>query len=157
MLNHHQRGVSLVVTFLIMTIMLSIVLSVSIILVSQIKVIRNIGSSVSAFYAAETGNEKTLYFDRKQVPPGGNRGLCNLCNACTSDDCMGCTAVPTGPHGCDTDSCLNCRVIYVSVFDGRSYLVDENVEVKSGSNVFTVNSRGLYKDTARALEISSSD
>ena len=54
-----ERGVSLVITFLMMTIMLAVVLSVSAVLFTELKIINNIGASVSAFYAAESGAEKT--------------------------------------------------------------------------------------------------
>jgi len=87
--NSSEKGVSLIITFFILVIILAVVLSISIILYSEIKIIRNIGDSVVAFYAADSGVEKTLYYDRKAVPEGatgGKRGVCNLCVACPTDD-----------------------------------------------------------------------
>ncbi len=46
---------------MIMAIMLAIVLGLNAVLVGQIKTIRNMGYSVVAFYAAETGIERELY------------------------------------------------------------------------------------------------
>ncbi|MGA2418047.1 MAG: hypothetical protein ABSF55_02320, partial [Candidatus Staskawiczbacteria bacterium] len=64
-----QKGVSLIITFFIMIIILSVVLSISILLYSEIKVIRNIGNSVVGFYAADSGIEKVLYYDKQVLPP----------------------------------------------------------------------------------------
>ena len=56
-----ERGVSLYLALLIMAILLSIGLGMSAILFGQIKIIRGIGDSVVAFYAADTGIEEVLY------------------------------------------------------------------------------------------------
>lgn len=56
-----NRGVSLYLALLIMTVLLSIGFGISAILFSQIKIIRGIGDSVVAFYAADTGIEEVLY------------------------------------------------------------------------------------------------
>jgi hypothetical protein len=68
MFNKNQNGVSLIITFFIMTIILSVVLSISAILYSEVKIIRNVGNSVTAFYAADSGVEKILYYDRVVLP-----------------------------------------------------------------------------------------
>lgn len=62
-----ERGVSLIITFFILVIILAAVLAISTILYGEIKVIRNMGNSVVAFYAADSGVEKTLYYDRKII------------------------------------------------------------------------------------------
>ena len=64
--TNSQKGVSLYIAFLIMTILLSIGLSMSTILVSEIKIMRGMGKSVIAYYAAETGIERAL-FDTKTI------------------------------------------------------------------------------------------
>jgi len=56
-----QKGVSLYLALMIMTILLALALGVSTILVSQIKMIREMGNSVIAFYAADTGIEHVMY------------------------------------------------------------------------------------------------
>ncbi len=150
-----QRGVSLIITFLIMTVMLAIVLSVSVILTSEVKILSNMGSSVSALYASETGIEKTLYFDRKQWQGQQNRGFCNICQICGPQECTSCTATPLNPEGdgCNPLNCINCRVQYTSTFEGRTYSIDATV-VPNPPNppVFTVNARGFYNNTTRLVQ-----
>lgn len=150
-----QRGVSLIITFLIMTIMLAIVLSTTTILFNEIKIIRDIGDSLSSFNSASSGIEKTLYFDRKQIPTGASRGFCNICNVCTSNDCSNCTVTSLatdGSNGCNVTSCTNCEVTYNSSFDGRNYSVDAKVTPDPlNSNISNLNivSNGFYNNTTR--------
>lgn len=59
-----QQGISLVITFLIMAIMLAIVLSISSMLFNQIKITSNIGDRMSAFYKAEGDQERALYIKK---------------------------------------------------------------------------------------------
>lgn len=56
-----QRGVSLLLVSLIMSVILSISFGVSSILTKQIKTTQEIGYSVMVFYAADSGVEKALY------------------------------------------------------------------------------------------------
>lgn len=56
-----QQGVSVLIAILIMTILLSIGLGVSTILLRQTRMIKGMGDSVVAFYAADTGMERVLY------------------------------------------------------------------------------------------------
>jgi len=56
-----EQGISLYLAILIMTILLSIGLGVSTILLGQMKMLRGMGDSVVAFYAADTGIEEILY------------------------------------------------------------------------------------------------
>lgn len=56
-----KRGVSLYLSIMIMGILLAIALGVSTILFGQIRMIKGMGDSVMAFYAADTGIERALY------------------------------------------------------------------------------------------------
>lgn len=159
-IKNSQKGVALIITFLVMTIMLAIVLGISVILLSEIKIVSNLGNSVSALYASESGIEKTLYLDRKQAPPGTNRGFCSICSLCSpgpgSNNCSSCSSTPLVAGGCgipDPMNCSNCRVQYTTDFDNRQYVVDAKV-VPNLPNppIFTTNSRGIYKDTTRVVE-----
>lgn len=58
--QNYSKGAALYLAVAIMAILLSIALGVSSILLSQIKVIRSIGYSVIAFYAADAGIENVL-------------------------------------------------------------------------------------------------
>jgi hypothetical protein len=109
-----EKGISMIMTFFIMIIALSVVLSISILLYSEVKVIRNIGNSIVSFYAADSGIDKVLYYDRQVLPSNGtpcnfdtdcpsspytscrngfctippslsSRGLCSIFSSCTND------------------------------------------------------------------------
>jgi len=56
----NQKGIALYLSIIIMVILLAVVLGISTILTSQLKVIRDIENSVVAYYAAETGIEQAL-------------------------------------------------------------------------------------------------
>lgn len=154
--NNKQKGVSLIITFMIMTIMLGIVLSISVMLVSETKTTASVGNSVSSFYAAQAGAEKTLYFDRKQIPLGAIRGICSICNSCSGEECVNCLASPQAAGGCNSGTCNNCTVTYSTAFDDRIYDVTATVSPDGIYSVFTIQSKGSYKNTSRAIELTSS-
>ena len=126
--TRQEKGVSLIITFFILTIILAIVLSISILLYGEIKIIRNIGNSVIAFYAADSGVEKVLYYDRVQIPAGGTRGLCNIGNICPDcdpslpGDCQEINCDWSSPTGSDCSllTCRDCKVSFKSFFGGKS-------------------------------------
>lgn len=60
MFNFYQKGIALYLTLILLTIILTIVLGLGTILISQMKTIRGIGYSVIALYAADTGVERVL-------------------------------------------------------------------------------------------------
>lgn len=60
MIYNSQKGVSLYLAIMLMTLILSIALGISTILIGQMKMIRAMGNSVVAFYAADTGIEEVL-------------------------------------------------------------------------------------------------
>jgi len=113
-----------------MAIMLAIVLGLSAILTRQIKTVRNIGYSVVAFYAAETGIEKELmdnhgvgYDSDTSVP------LCTICYIDLDGDGM------KGPADAP---------FHITIFNGVSC---------PGAN-YCVKSVGSYKETRRAIQVS---
>jgi hypothetical protein len=59
-----NKGVSLYLALMIMFILIAIGLGISLIIVSQMKMIRGMSDSVVAFYAADTGIEEGLYKKR---------------------------------------------------------------------------------------------
>ena len=167
--KNKEGGVSLIITFFILTIILAIVLNISALLYSGIKITRNIGNSVLAFYAADSGVEKLLYYDRKQIPDEGRRGLCNINNVCPND----CTPGPNGGAGdcvekhcqgwqatgsdCDPLTCGECRVSFNTFFDGKTYEAIAIVTTMGDidDNVFKTNIdiRGKYKDVLRKVQL----
>ncbi len=146
---HYERGVSLVLTFFIMGTTLAIVLGMSAIILSEIKLIRGMGDSVVAFYAADSGIEKTISFDRKSIPDGGTRGLCNICNVCS--DCHGCSLNGTD---CALQTCTNCTVSYLTYLNGKTYEVEAIVTTNDEVARTVIKSFGSYKETTRAIELS---
>lgn len=56
-----EKGVSIYLALMILVVVLGIAFGVSTILLSQIKMVKAIGDSVAALYAADTGIEKILY------------------------------------------------------------------------------------------------
>jgi len=133
-----EKGVSLIVIFLIMTIMLAIVLSISVILSSQIKMVGNMGNVISSFYAAQTGAEEALYFTRKLA----GSGLCNLCAICESAGCDSCVYT-------SGSTINNCGVDYTAGFDQRYY----QVMIRPDAAGVGIDSKGDYKDTSRSINI----
>lgn len=142
-----QKGMSLVITFLIMSTMLGIVMGSSSLLFKEIKLLGNIGNAVGAFYAAESGLEKTLYLDKKQIPFGSLRGFCNICSVCPSGDCQQCQLMPLQVNGCSAANCTNCRISYTTSISEGSYKVE--AEIKQG--LLSIFARGFYKDSSRTI------
>lgn len=62
-----QKGVSLYFSILIIGILLSMALGLSTLAFIQIRVIRGIGHSVKAFYAANAGIERVLFNERQGI------------------------------------------------------------------------------------------
>ncbi len=163
MIKNHQKGVSLIITFFILTIILAVVLGISTILYSEIRIIRNIGNSVVSFYAAESGVEKTLYYDRKIVPDEGKRGLCFMCdpenpscptdNADSSVNCMSCQL--SGPYcnSHDSNDCTDCQIEFRTDLNGKSYSVKATVLLAGENTNFTIDAIGSYENVKRAIRL----
>lgn len=156
---NQQKGVSLIITFLIMTIMFAVVLGVTTALFTEIKVISNTGDSVSSFYSADSGVEKTFYLERASVPVGSplGAGFCSICITCqnTTNDCSNCTLTELASRGCDI-SCGNCKVTYSSSFDNRTFDVQATITPASPSPIFFIYSTGYYNDIKRTSYFDSS-
>ena len=112
-----EKGVSLIITLFVMIIILAVVFSVSVLLYSQIKILRDIGNSVGSFYAADSGVEKVLFYNLQALPVLSGSGTATyaprgLCAIYPYDP----VANPTGCHSsgmynkslyCAPDSTLN--------------------------------------------------
>lgn len=117
-----QKGIAIYLALIVMFILLSIGLGLSTLLVGQIRIIRGIGNSVVAIYAADTGIERVLYAIRKEVPP----------------------YVPVaGDEPCGVS--FSCPPLS----NGASY----TIKIISANATFTINSKGTYQATQRAIEI----
>ena len=65
-----NRGVSLYLTMMILSLIFGLAFSLNTLLLTQIKSLRNIGDSVIAFYATETGIERALYSIKTEAGTG---------------------------------------------------------------------------------------
>jgi len=139
MFKSSQRGVSLYIAVLIMVILLAIVLGMSAILFKQIKMMKKMGDSVIALYAADTGVEKVLkviiydpatpaidysvFLDFDDPPDGVPSGDCP-------------DALVNDPE----DACYRVR----TYGNGENGCTAEN---------WCIRSVGVYKGTRRAIEV----
>lgn len=65
--RNKEKGVSLLLTILILTAILSIALGVSTLMLVEMKVSQEVPKSLRAYYAAEAGIERKLYEIRKEA------------------------------------------------------------------------------------------
>ena len=143
-----QKGVSVYLAFMIMTVLLVIGLGINYLVTSEIKVMRNMTNSVTAFYAAETGIEKTLYLDNMVKPEGGSRGLCNICNVSGEwDSCS------TAGSDCGLTTCTNCTCTFYDETGGLRHDVQATVTTVGETTTTVIKSVGKYKNTKRAIQI----
>ena len=144
-----QKGVSLFLTIIILSIILSIVLGLSTILVGQIKTIRVIGHSVVALYTADSGIEQTLKAVLDHMALGSSldptySGFVDLDGDSleTSNDAsykaeVVCCGPPAGPI-CYYNAGNVCPI---------------TVNTDCVASYFCMRSVGTYKNTKRAIEI----
>lgn len=160
-----QNGVSLIMAFFVMVIVISVVLSVSSLLYSEIKIIRNMSDSVISFYAADSGIEKLLYYDRKVSSATGQRGLCRMCYSGVDRSCVEAFSEPSlncrcdyvSPFpDCDIDNCINCKITFYTSIDGtdngRYYSVTADVSPTAAYDM-NIKSNGFYKSSGRAINV----
>lgn len=68
--KNREKGVSILLAVLILSILLAIALGIGHFITEQTKMMREIGYSVKAFYAADSGIEEALYLN--DIPPAGS-------------------------------------------------------------------------------------
>jgi len=148
-----QRGISLYLAIIVLAIVLAAALGLAAILVGQIKIIRGMGNSVVAFYAADTGIEQVLkevidcikeledtgswcsglksrYPDEKEekLDNGASYWVKVVCCDSTSDECqLDKGTIPPCPLGSESE---DCHATY-----------------------FCIRSVGTYRGTQRAIEV----
>lgn len=148
-----------------MIIVLAIVLSVSVLLYSQIKVIRNMGNSVASYYAGESGIEKVLFYDKRVVPDPedeNSRGLCYMLDNSNpkycaedgdnKDDSIFCkedSPKDFMSDNCDKDDCTDCTINFMTTFDGRTY----DTEAVISNGIFSISSGGSFGGASRKVNI----
>ena len=168
-IQNYENGVSLIITFFIMIIILVIVLSISTLLYSEIKVMRNLENSMISLYAADSGIEKVLYYDRQVVPEGASRGLCSMVDPDNIDHCQESGSLdssvycadnpqtkPISEEGCDVYVCNDCQIFFGTIFgdtpDSASYSVEAMVNEFYYSDI---TSSGTFGGAGRKIQIVS--
>lgn len=167
-----QNGVSLIITFFIMIIILSVVLSLSIILYSEIKVLRNMGNSVISFYAADSGIEKVLYYDRQVIEPATvtnptnpTRGLCSIFDSTNNpSSCQSGSGANNSIYcnnqqnpvstDCVVSSCGNCSISFTTNLDDiNGSPVIYTVTASVNTNYYLdITAKGGFGSTVRQTE-----
>lgn len=139
-----KKGVSLYFTVIIMSVILSLSLALSAILFSQIRVIREIGYSTKAFYAADSGIERIFSIFDPNCSNYGNQTDCENSSGCQwiNENCI---------YICsENNPCLILGTqYYFKILDPIN-----NPNECSGNNInYCVRSYGIYKDIKRAIQI----
>lgn len=143
--KNFQKGLSLYLGIVVLSIILSIVFGLTAILLNQIKMMREMGYSVTAFFAAETGVEKILkIIIRDEATPsssysetltlnGGGTVSYDATVVCCKSGNEGCEWGPPGdgcPVGLDEeDNCYATKycVRSVGTFRGIKRAVESKV------------------------------
>ena len=118
---NQERGVSLIIVFFLMMIILSVVLSISTILYTQLKNVRNSGDFVVSYYAAESGVEAFLY-DQKQ-------GASATCTSNSTQPCFDNIPLDNGAHYTVTATFSGSSVssiVSVGTYDNVSREIDKS-------------------------------
>ena len=144
---NNQKGISLLLVVLISSVILAIGLGISSIIIQQTKMMENIGYSVIAFYAADTGIEAALYdLYRSEIPRFDHSNVID--NAVLND-----AYYDTEAKCCHFGS-IDCH------FGDPDNLEDERpdcpwVEEHTDCNAlnFCLESAGGYKTIKRAIKI----
>ena len=174
-MENKEKGVSLIIIFFIMMVIIAVILSVSILLYSEVRIMRNMAASVVSFYAADSGIEKVLYYDRRVIPTGASRGFCSICEASIPTHCpstspiadepsLACNCLSVTPGhlgGCDPNICDWCTISFSTNFDSlatKSYTLTAKYfskEVYGGNGFFEVVAVGSFYDVGRAVKITN--
>jgi hypothetical protein len=137
-----SRGISLYLTLIFLAVLLSISLGLSVILISQISVIREMADSVVAFYAADTGIERELY------PPESNPEDTPYSGFLDLDDPPDGTPAGTCPSGLSSDPDDCCY--RVEVFN-RGDAFPEGGTCEAPNRC--IRAIGVFRQTRRAIEV----
>ncbi|MDD2913274.1 MAG: hypothetical protein WCZ99_01865 [Candidatus Paceibacterota bacterium] len=143
MKKNTEKGFSLFLSILLISIILAVIFGLSAMLLSQHKMIKEVGKSVNIFYAAETGAERALFevfktegniehIYEEELDSGSEYTVHIYC--CTPG------------AGCDFvyEPAENCPVI-----DNGSPKYDENCDASR----FCIYSTGSFDGTKKTLEI----
>lgn len=124
----YKKGTVIYFAILVMSVLFGIGMGLSVIVTNQIKMTREIGNSVFAFFAAETGIEEGLYvlYKTKKTTNCENSTLPFSCQGTIGNTVYRVKALSPGSFDCPIPT----------------------------YNYFCLKSEGIYKNTKRALDVS---
>lgn len=122
-----EKGVALYLTILIMSVLLGVGLGISTLLIRQIRMIKGVGDSVVAFYAADSGIEKAMYAYYK-----AGFSLADINNEALFI-----------PENLDNGSSFKVKAFSAPTAD-----------CPAPNEYFCIQSKGTYKGVRRAIEVS---
>jgi hypothetical protein len=132
MILNNQKGISIYITLILTSIILAIGLGMSLLLIGQLKMTREIGDSTKAFFAADAGMEMVLNESIDDIKLNNNGDYLFVSLDGTAD--YGYKVLVNSSPGC-----LICGTIPVDADCAGQYLC--------------YRSKGIYKDITRAIKI----
>jgi len=152
-----NKGLTLYLAVIIMSILLALVLGLIAVSVTQLKTIRGVENSVVAFYAADAGAERVLKEVFSAVSPGGDEsGLlpcyCTDCSDCT--DCSNCSDTDDLTNGASYRAelvCCDSSVPECNFFDPLE-TCPVTQDINCSSFRYCIRSKGTYRGAQRAIE-----
>lgn len=130
MIKNSQKGVSLYFAVAVSALLMSIALGLTTILIGQIRVLKEMGDSVKALFAADSGMEKIMYLEKECAQAGCATAWPGICNA----SCSG---------------FLNWQAA-TSVWFALDYTATATAASTSGKTIFRAT--GVYRGAQRAIE-----
>ena len=155
--NNSEKGVSIYLAIMVMTILLGIGFGISALLINQLKVLRGIGDSVFAFYAADGGIERVLQVDTcMQKTVEADRLTCiRAAIENPAFDDPNCKGDPITNAGLCRKQAIN--LFTRTLTNGASYsitIIDPGVGACPSGVTYCGQASGAFKDAVRKIQIS---
>ncbi len=152
-----QKGVALIIVFLVTLVILAAVLSIGTLLFNKVKIVSSASSATSALNGAYASVEETLYYN-KQVPQGAFVGVCNMCPACLAATTPGLQCNTCTTTGSDCNACTSCLVNFTATYNsGQTATVvvavnqTSDIATQKYTNALTITSTGNMNAILRTI------
>lgn len=136
--SNSQKGIALYVTLIVTSIVLAIALGISLILVGQLKMTREIGDSTKAFFAADAGMERALNMSIADIAEINEPNFFGTDYGYTVE--IVCCNPVLHPAICKIGGSISCPAVLSTNDDCLG-------------QYFCYKSKGFYKSINRAIEI----
>jgi len=146
MFSSNQKGISLILAVIVLSVILAIVLGLTTILVTQIRIVRGMGNSVVAFYAADTGIEQALKVIADGIVNDHYPSL-SLDNGAAYEIGIACCDFSEHPDYCEFDPAVRqCNIIDT---DSDWPQTDKDCDATR----YCIRSVGTYQGVKRAIKV----